>query len=233
MLMTEAEWLACTDPAPMLEFLRDKTSDRKLRLFASACCRRIWPLLTDERSRRGVEVTERYVDGLASEEERDLARQEACAAAAAACRIESGSIPGGGVYAYPAHDVAWFAASAASDVPDYGRFRRPGDAAEGAAAAAANATLEAAYQATLLRDIIGSPFGPSPPLPATMLSWNDSTVRRIAEGIYDDRAFDRLPILSDALLDAGCDNEDLIQHCRSAGPHVRGCWAVDLILGKS
>jgi hypothetical protein len=58
-------------------------------------------------------------------------------------------------------------------------------------------------------------------------------VRRIAEGIYEERAFDRLPILADALLDAGCDNEELIAHSRSEGPHVRGCWAVDLILGKS
>ena len=57
-------------------------------------------------------------------------------------------------------------------------------------------------------------------------------VRRMAEGIYTGRAFDRLPILADALLDAGCDNEELIRHCRSDGPHVRGCWAVDLILGK-
>jgi hypothetical protein len=66
-----------------------------------------------------------------------------------------------------------------------------------------------------------------------VLTWNDGTVRRLAEAIYEERAFGRLPILADALLDAGCDNEELIAHCRSEGPHVRGCWAVDLILGKS
>jgi len=65
-----------------------------------------------------------------------------------------------------------------------------------------------------------------------VLAWNDHTVPRIAEGIYQERAFDRLPILADALLDAGCEDEDLMHHCRSAGPHVRGCWAVDLVLGK-
>ena len=65
-----------------------------------------------------------------------------------------------------------------------------------------------------------------------VLAWNDGTVRRITEGIYEERAFDRLPILHDALLDAGCDNEDILAHCRSAGPHVRGCWVIDLILGK-
>jgi hypothetical protein len=88
-------------------------------------------------------------------------------------------------------------------------------------------------EAARFRDIFGNPFRPSPPLPPAVLRWQDSTVRRIAEGIYEEHAFDRLPILADALLDAGCDDEELIAHCRSAGPHARGCWAVDLILGKS
>ena len=87
-------------------------------------------------------------------------------------------------------------------------------------------------QLGLFRDIFGNPFRPSPLLPAAVLAWNDGTVRRMAEGIYEDRAFERLPILADALLDAGCDDEELIAHCRSAGPHVRGCWAIDLLLGK-
>jgi hypothetical protein len=85
----------------------------------------------------------------------------------------------------------------------------------------------------LLRDIFGRPFRPAPPLPPAVLAWNDGTVRRIAEGVYDERDFDRLPVLHDALLDAGCDDEDMLAHCRSAGPHVRGCWVIDLILGKS
>jgi len=81
--------------------------------------------------------------------------------------------------------------------------------------------------------MFGNPFRPSLPLPAAVLAWNDSTVRRIAEGIYEERAFERLPILHDALLDAGCDNEDILAHCRSAGPHVRGCWVIDAGPGKS
>jgi hypothetical protein len=94
-------------------------------------------------------------------------------------------------------------------------------------------------QAELLRDIFGNPFHPSPFLPSNVLRWNDGTIVRLAEVVYEESdmpggALDnsRLAILADALLDAGCDDEALIQHCRSEGQHVRGCWAIDLILEK-
>jgi hypothetical protein len=93
--------------------------------------------------------------------------------------------------------------------------------------------------ANLLRDIFGDPFHRSPPLPPAVLAWNDGTVRRIAQGIYEERRLPegtldtaRLAILADALLDAGCEDGALIEHCREPGPHVRGCWAVDAVLGK-
>jgi hypothetical protein len=86
-------------------------------------------------------------------------------------------------------------------------------------------------QCDLLRDICGNSFR-SATRQLTWLAWNDSTVPRIAQTIYDDRAFDRLPILADALEDAGCDNADILNHCREPGEHVRGCWVVDLLLGK-
>jgi hypothetical protein len=95
-------------------------------------------------------------------------------------------------------------------------------------------------QAHFVRDIFGNPFRLSPPLASAVLAWKDRTIHRLARAIYEERkmlegTFDnaRLGILADALLDAGCDDDDLIQHCRSPGPHVRGCWAVDLCLGKS
>jgi hypothetical protein len=87
-------------------------------------------------------------------------------------------------------------------------------------------------QVALLHDIFGNPFRPTPPLPAVVLARNDGTVPKLAQAIYEDRAFNRLPILADALEEAGCNNADILAHCRGPGPHVRGCWLVDLILGK-
>jgi hypothetical protein len=79
-----------------------------------------------------------------------------------------------------------------------------------------------------IRCVVGNPFRPVSIDPL----WLTSDVLGLARGIYEERAFDRLPILADALMDAGCDNDDILTHCRSEGPHVRGCWVVDLILGK-
>ena len=85
-----------------------------------------------------------------------------------------------------------------------------------------------AANATLLRDVVGNPFRPG----ADSSSWLTNTVKRLAEGIYQDCGFDRLPILADALEEAGCNNADILNHCRQPGDHVRGCWVVDLLLGK-
>jgi hypothetical protein len=86
-------------------------------------------------------------------------------------------------------------------------------------------------QTPLARDIFGNPFRPAVVDPAWLL-WNESGVRKLAQSVYAERAFDRLPVLADALEDAGCADADLLSHCRSGGPHVRGCWVVDALLGK-
>jgi hypothetical protein len=91
---------------------------------------------------------------------------------------------------------------------------------------------EKQQQCRLLRDIFGDPFrviGLDP----RWLQWNGRLVAKIAQAVYADRAFDRLSILADALEEAGCDNQDILAHCRSGGGHVRGCWVVDLLLEKS
>jgi hypothetical protein len=108
--------------------------------------------------------------------------------------------------------VAWFTAYVGDDMPAgrEGEWKR---------------------QAALLRDIFGNPFRPLAINPA-WLAWNDGTVPRIAQAIYDERAFDRMPVLADALEDAGCTEPYILDHCRQPGEHVRGCWVVDLLLGK-
>ena len=88
--------------------------------------------------------------------------------------------------------------------------------------------VEKAFQADLLRDIFGNPFRPVAFDPTR----RSEAAVEIAAGIYEDRAFERMPILAGALQDAGCDHPDILSHCREPGTHVRGCWAVDLVMGK-
>ena len=82
--------------------------------------------------------------------------------------------------------------------------------------------------AYVVREIVSNPFRPVTFLP----EWRTSTILALATGIYEEKAFDRMPILADALQDANCDNDEILNHCRGPGPHVRGCFLIDLILGK-
>ena len=91
------------------------------------------------------------------------------------------------------------------------------------------ATAERRFQSDLLRDIFGNPFRPVAFDPA----WRTEAAVGIAAKMYDDRQFAAMPILADALQDAGCEDEQVLTHCREPGTHVRGCWVVDLLLGKS
>jgi hypothetical protein len=209
--MTEVEWLACTDPRPMLEYLGGQASDRRLRLFAVACCRRIWHLLADVRSRGAVEVAERYADGRAGDEQLRAASAEAASVGI-----------GFGVQFSPAN-AAHFAAQPGRVHPDR--------CAMFAARAAAD-PAEPAAQASLIRCLWGNPFRRAAVAPS-LLSWNDGTVAHLAQGIYEDRAFDRLPVLADALEEAGCADPAILGHCRQPGEHVRGCWVADALLGKA
>jgi hypothetical protein len=222
MAMTEAEWLAVTDPTPMLDLLRGKTSERKLRLFAVACCRRIWHLLSDERSRKAVEMAEWFADGRIDRGRLVRARDEAREAKQQ--------------FVTPTLQVvAWRAATAAQDATrDTGRSAGWNCMAETSRAVNPQDTNhcdpgELRQQAHILRCIFGNPLRPAI-LEATWL--NAGTGVKMAESIYEEGAFDHLPILADALEEAGCDNADILKHCRSDGPHVRGCWVVDMLLGK-
>jgi hypothetical protein len=193
----------------MLAALRGRGSERKLRLFACACLRAAWHALTDERGRRAVEVGERYADGRATEQERAEASAAASAYAEGAARsaVEGLAVATTWAVAGGAQD-AWFAAhvcahNARCDVRGTGRA-----------------------QARLLRDIFGDPFGPARVVPA---SWRTPTVASLAAAIYTESRFGDLPVLTDALEEAGCADPDILGHLRGLGPHVRGCWVLDLV----
>lgn len=222
--MTEQEWLSGTDPTPMLRFLQEQhTSERKLRLLACACCRLIWDHLIDPRSRQAVEVAERFAEGQATL--RELAH----------ARVRAMKATGGAAWA------AYWAANVKAAGPLWNAF------AAAAAAPARQAVLQSRgrqaltwekvqassirAQVELIHEVIGNPFRRRAADPAWQ-HHEGGIVVQLAEGIYEDRAFDRLPILADALEDAGCRDEDLLHHCRHGGEHVRGCWAVDHILAK-
>jgi hypothetical protein len=235
--MTEAEWLACADPGPMLEFLRGKVNGRKLRLFAYACCLRVLDLMADIRSRLAVEISGQFADGLCRSDElgeahdaaqfacfdisvgHNGAAQDAASAAFWVSYRADGFVNADGT---PLHvmDGEWSIAATTSDH------------AAKAAARSVGYFAEKKYQCGFVHDIFGPlAFRPTPIDPA-WLCWNAGTVPAIAHRIYDERHFEDMPILADALEDAGCADAAILDHCRGPRPHVRGCWVLDLLLGK-
>jgi hypothetical protein len=224
--MTESEWLIATAPQKMLEFLRGKASDRKLRLFACACCRHYGHLLKDERCRQAVSVAERFSDELATAGELSEAEEAVWGADQSGELAVDGLGPACVYCCYRAEDGSYpsgFAAEVANQM---------------LVAAGDEITSDAAYDAAcgvlsnFLRCVFGNPFHPLPPITPSVFAWNDGTIPKLAQAIYEDRVFDRLPILADAVEEAGCSDPDLLGHLRGPGSHVRGCWAVDLILGR-
>jgi hypothetical protein len=229
--MTEAEWLACTHPEPMLDFAGSRMSPRKVRLFVVSCVWRIIDLLDDSRSKKAIKVAARFADGVADENE---LRHAYALAGNAAVRRDPGRVAA--QFAAAPHldwgDVRWAIhyvtvaiRSAAEKADRAKRIANPG-------AWMAIQKREQAEQVALLRDSIGNPFRPTV-TELLLQTWNCVAVTRMAQTIYDERRFSDLPILADALEEAGCDNADLLAHCRGPGPHARGCWVVDLLLGKT
>lgn len=215
----------------MVHFLNGRVSDRKLRLFAVACCRRFWSIMeVDAISRDAVETVERFVDGRATVKECRLAR--------ASVGVRFG--PGTGKVVCAARRLAKAALEpnavrAASDASSQAAFLTGSIAresemryAEASAAERCAIANERQQQAALLRYIVGNPFDPVTVHP----SWLTSDVMLLARGIYDEKAFDRMPILADALEDAVCTNNDMLISLRHGTDHARGCWILDAILGK-
>jgi len=217
--MTEEEWLACAEPEPMLEFVKAAATDRKLRLFGVACCRRIWSLMPNRKCKAAVDRAESYAEGC-------------CASHPLQEASENVSV---GMLALRS-EAAEYAATAAAWVASRDNLERTAEAAAASHGVAislddwtAEKRLEQVQQAIIFRDIFGNPFRPV----MFNVTWRTSDALLLAQGIYEERAFDRLPILADALQDAGCASEDLLGHLRDPhATHARGCWALDLVLGK-
>ncbi len=209
--MTEAEWLECTDGNRMIRFLLRNLTGRKWRLFQCAWCRYILGnALADESILAAVETGERYADRLASDDERQMVWET----------IQK-------IVAKAVDEQAFERAAAAADARDcveVGSHRIVGLERK-------RQFKRHPYQCHLLRDIFGNPFRPVT-MERAWLEWKDGLVPKMATTIYNERALEQMPILADVLEDAGCSNGDLLGHCRQPGLHVRGCWAVDLILGR-
>jgi hypothetical protein len=234
--MNESEWLTGADPAPMLKSAQSANRRRTVRLFSCACCRRLWSLLPEE-SRASVVVAERYAGGLASPGELECARARADAVvvalptvwtyeeqrirdatgAAATCCTPLGETTKGaiGLAASAAHALAKNAALGVAE-SDFSRTRDDAYAAELAA------------QADLVRELFGNPFRPL----EFSSQWRTDTAVALARAMSDAREFSAMPILADALQDAGCNSAELLDHCRGDQPHTLGCWAVDLVLRR-
>jgi hypothetical protein len=217
--MTEAEWLEGRDPALMLEFLRDKSSDRKLKLFAVACCRRIEWILADSRSRQAMVAAEGCAEQLDPKGTRGAlkqARRRALAAHTLAGSVATQAIVqlvklmDGPAWCGGVEKVARAVASAALE--------------EGLS----EWDQERVGQAALVRDLFGNPFRPVVLDPG----WLTPTVSSIAKRVDEERDFEALPILADALEDAGCADAVVLNHCREPGVHFRGCWLIDHLLHR-
>jgi hypothetical protein len=257
--MTEAEWLACTDPVQMLERVAGKISDRKLRLFAVACCREVWDLIElMERHDIGdgsvaVRLGEQFADGQADAAE--VARWIIDRVGL----IDSGSSPYGhllcyalpGLVAADAHRGATQAARGAALARDrhvrYLGTQRRGEHAslpsEQSRAEGVSAQMGCLARLCVpLRDILGNP--PFRPV-LVDAAWRTPAVLSLAEAAYELRVVPdpsrpgwltldtaRLLVLADALEEAGADEPEMLGHLRGPGEHVRGCHVVDAVLSK-
>jgi hypothetical protein len=224
--MTEVDWLTSDEPSRLLDrlrsdrpFRRSRAGRRQLRRFACLCCRRIWRLIPDGPSRAAVEAAERFADGCATRAELEAPypadHRGGAAASWAGFAARCATLP----------DALRAAEVVAATVPTVLRVSLKGRGPEADEEVERRVADEKARQCELLRDLVGIPFRPVRIDPAWR-RWNGGCVQRLARVIRDEGRFDELPVLADALEDAGCDDPVLLDHCRRHDGHVPGCWAL-------
>jgi hypothetical protein len=207
--MTERQWFTVVDPDSMLLWVGPRCPERKLRLFAVACCRHVAHLCRD-RFESALTEAEVFADGPA----RSRARGPVTRRAALWMTRDESAL----AHALSERRGRDAAAAASERAVAIAQARGGGWAAE------------KWFQAASLCDVVGNPFRPPPWDPV----WAPPTVVQLARQMYESRDFSGMPVLADALQEAGCEDEPVLAHCRDPhGVHVRGCWVVDLVLGKS
>jgi hypothetical protein len=237
--MDEREWLTCTNPYRMLAYLTGKASDRKLRLFGVACCRKLWHLLEDGRSRLAVEAAEALADRPTDDSGRYREVRDAA-------HIVAAALHAGVLQADDPRSRAWTEARAYAANAACGTLSTPKYV--GCLAAAVSravkrwaqtrglpprptAKKERANQCDVLRDLLGNPFQ-EVVIDASWLAWHGGLIASMATMMYQERVFDQMPFLGDALEEAGCTNATILNHCRQPANHARGCHVIDLLLCK-
>jgi hypothetical protein len=223
--LTENGWLRSLTPLTAVVLL-PKARPRQRRLFSCACVRLCWDHLTDPAGRRAVEVAEAFCDGGAGKAA--LRAAERAAFEAVAARPAFGhptparSAEGAAMYACTTQ-LQWGAGQAAACAVECLTGATTTDRAE------RPAVMKRAHQAvrTVMHDVFGNPFRPV----AFDPRWRTADTVGLARAVYEDRAFNRFPLLRDALMDAGCADEQVLAHTRRR-THVRGCWLLDRILDK-
>jgi len=238
-ITTESEWLGAKESWKLLNHLErwEPVSDRKWRLFACASVRTIWPMIDAEICQQAVETGELFADGLVSRFEAE--RVKSYAEMVAWPTNED----------YPPYTGDYAASQAV--ITDKGKecrcLARWLDGMVWQAIMAATGGYSGTKRALrdkqmcpIIRDIFGNPFRPRRPLDPALLNWNNGTIANLAQAAYEERIlpagkldFARLAVLADALEEAGCTDGELLGHLRSPGPHVRGCFALDAVLGRS
>jgi hypothetical protein len=221
--VTESEWLASDDPDAMLEFLEDWLSERKKRLFACACCRRVLHLIPDDRVRAALEVSEEFADRAAS-------RKQLAQAYAIAWEVYEAAMSSGEPEEPFAEAIELACGEKLEDVAEVAQEARLDEALyeETTPKDRKFTVRERKAQAEILRDFFGNPFRPV----TVARKWLVPGVVGLAQRIYQGRAFNEMPALADALEKADCTEDQLLQHCRKEKAHARGCWVLDRLLKR-